>query len=553
MSAGSPEIVNMQEVSINGSAVKDGNTRVSIKVILLVILIFGVSLRLYGIDEPWIGAHDSSGATNGNAAAFFLEYGLDKTGPIIVKSVNSADPLSFNYYINHPPLNQIITYGSYLLFGKSEASTRAIPIIFSILSIILTYMIAVRIFGPRISLLVVLFMAINPIESYYGRLPHMFVATKFFVLLTVYLYVLWVRTRNRLYYPFIVLTLLLGLFTDWPAYFLPPALLLYHLLVEGKRGIAFPLILNFVAFFAFAAFMLVVMHYTDSYGLHELMRVYERTEIDRGFTFLSVLWKNGYYILLYYSVGWILLILAYFCDLLIKRPKFRSISGSTADHRMTREQKGVILILFIVGTLNIALFPRHSINHEHWMEFYSPFLALLGTFAGSYLYSSGKWRKGLVIILVSLFAAQSLFIYARRQTQHDYFPLTIEMAKSVKSLGVDPISTVYLTPLLVSDDIFLFYSGSRIVRIDDIDDIRDLEKNTPGVDFRYISIDTESAVEKEGFFATLSDGDLKDWGLYMEGEDPIVKGRSLRKMLCINGFRVYSINLNEQPSESERP
>ncbi|MBN1574581.1 MAG: glycosyltransferase family 39 protein [Deltaproteobacteria bacterium] len=523
---------------------KNGNTKASIKIVLLGILLFGISLRLYEIDEPWIGAHDSSGATNGNAAAFFLEYGLGETGPIIVKGVNSADPLSFNYYINHPPLNQIITYGSYILFGKSEASTRIVPIIFSILSIILTYMIAVKIYGPGPSLLVVLFMAINPIESYYGRLPHMFVATKFFVLLTVYLYILWIRTRNRLYYPFIVLTLLLGLFTDWPAYFLPPALLLYHLLVEGKRGIAFPVILNFVAFLAFAAFMLAVMHYTDSYGLHELMRVYEKSEIAKDFSFLSVFWKNGYYILLYYSVGWILLVLAYFCDLLGMKLKPKS----TADHRMTREQKGVLLILFIVGTLNIALFPKHSINHEHWMEFYSPFLALLGGFAGSYLYSSGKWRRGLVIILVSLFAAQSLFIYARRQAQHDYFPLTIEMAKSVKNLEVDPVNTVYLTPFLVSNDIFLFYSGSRIIRINNIESIRDLDKKMPGVHFRYISIDSESAREKAGFFSAFSESDLKIWGLYKEGEDPLVKGRFLRKILCINGFYLYSVHLNEQPA-----
>jgi 4-amino-4-deoxy-L-arabinose transferase-like glycosyltransferase len=519
-----------------------GRREGTIRVILIILIILvAITLRVYRINTPWNGDHDSAGATLGNAAYYFSTYGLCETGPLLIKNeVKVGDTISFDYYINHPPFEVLIISLSYALFGKSEATTRLVAIVFSILSVVLVFLLCYRLFGNRAALLAALFMAVNPIDAYYGRLPHFFEAAKALLLLTLFLYFLW-EERGGLTWAFlVVISLLLGLATDWPVYFLPPALFLYELLKRGKRNLLFGAFLNVFSVLAFIMFLLAVAGTIGRESFFQLFSFYRHSEGSSGASVWEFISSNAYKIVVHFGIGWILLI-----GLWLLANLTNAAQGAQSITDRTYRKRGLILILLFVGVMNILLFPSHSINHRYWIDFLSPFFAVVGGYCADALFSLGqkkRWLTAAVTFLVILFVMQSVFIYVRRSSRHDYFPLTIEMTDAVNKSIENRGNILFITPILVSDDIYHFYTGCRIVRVKSVSDLNALAAASPYRDLRFVTIDRDTAQSMSPFVRGLSTADLKSWGFYPEGDDPFIKSGIIGDGKKAGRFTIYSIN-----------
>jgi 4-amino-4-deoxy-L-arabinose transferase-like glycosyltransferase len=127
--------------------------------ILALILAASLTLAAIHVGDAFGGFH---GATN---EAFYAELG---------RSV-AKDPLKYPSYAggktdyNIPPLTAYLLGASFMAFGESEASARLVPIIFSLASITLTYMIGRRIYDERTGLAAAAILAFTPMNVIVGR------------------------------------------------------------------------------------------------------------------------------------------------------------------------------------------------------------------------------------------------------------------------------------------------------------------------------------------------------------------------------------------------
>ena len=136
-------------------------------ILLLIILIIAVSLRLPNL--------------NGN-----LWFDELWSAHVMLRSVYSLGYLAL--YDSHPPFYQILMFLWIRLFGDSELSIRIPPLIFGILSIFLTYLLALRFTGKKGALLTSFLLCVSPVHIWYSDEARLYSETLFFLLLAIFSY-----------------------------------------------------------------------------------------------------------------------------------------------------------------------------------------------------------------------------------------------------------------------------------------------------------------------------------------------------------------------------
>lgn len=131
----------------------------------IVVLLFSTLIRIYGITlpygKPWETTFQEVIARN------HVVYGFSQTNFISVISVFHGENI---YHLGHPPLLQILVSISYFLFGIHEWSARFVPLLFSLGSIILFYLLVQKIRDKKTSMIASFFMSFIPMSAYFGRI-----------------------------------------------------------------------------------------------------------------------------------------------------------------------------------------------------------------------------------------------------------------------------------------------------------------------------------------------------------------------------------------------
>jgi hypothetical protein len=172
---------------------------------LLVVLLAGVVFRAHDLgkdcfDEDELYAVRIQGAS------------LHSLGAVVGRDA---------FHTNHPPLMSVPFLYWNAVFGTDEAHVRALPMLFGVAAIFLTYLLGLRLGGPGTAILAALLLAINPLHVAYSREARQYTI---FVTITLaahlfFLRCLWNGSRgNRLGY---CVFAMLDLFTH---YFAVPAL-----------------------------------------------------------------------------------------------------------------------------------------------------------------------------------------------------------------------------------------------------------------------------------------------------------------------------------------
>jgi len=145
---------------------------------IILIIILTVFLRVYKLDKIPNGFYDD-GASQGYDAYSILKSGKDRYGnsfPLLFRSFDDYIPPFYNY--------SLIPF--IWVFGLNEFAVRLPAALSGILSVILTYLIAKKLFNKKTALLSAFFLSVSPWGLVYSRYAFPSTLLLFFFLLGFY-------------------------------------------------------------------------------------------------------------------------------------------------------------------------------------------------------------------------------------------------------------------------------------------------------------------------------------------------------------------------------
>ncbi len=369
--------------------------------ILTLVFLMSAGILSYHVTVPWIGHHDWNGAWYSLEAQNYLRYGYGVTRLGEVTNADVVKPGDFIYYTHHPSLLPILVSFSLAVFGWHEWAARLVPIIFSLGSLGLVYLLGVALGRRRLGLLAAFFFALLPMNAYFGRMVDHEAVTNFFALASVVSYLGWHRTSRAGLLALSLATLALGMASGWPAYYLAAILPLHHVLVAGRgrssgKILWYPLI-------AMAMFAVFVGHVTilqGGHGIQDLMRIFTyRTSLSEGHlgnvhgpitvgSFLRLWIDRG---VLLFTVPVLLLALLALWDLVARRQ-----AEIFSDPLLPP-----LLLLF--GLTHMAVFTQGTYVHDYYAFYCAAPLALLAA-GGLLTLSEGGANVRVLAVILLLFA-----------------------------------------------------------------------------------------------------------------------------------------------------
>lgn len=196
------------------------------KILLSLIIILGIFLRFYQLGSiP--NAYSPDELAQGYTAYSILQTGQDEWG-----SHNWFSLRSFGDY--KPPLQTLLMIPSIKIFGLTPFAVRFPNALFSVFTLILTFLISQKLFqNSKISLISALFLAISPWALPMSRIALEANLVIFITSLAFYLYLLADQKQNLPLYLLSVIFMGISLFTYHSAKIFTP--LLFVLLVLFKK------------------------------------------------------------------------------------------------------------------------------------------------------------------------------------------------------------------------------------------------------------------------------------------------------------------------------
>ena len=263
----------------------------------MLILLSSLFLSCYRIGEPlWeAGHHGFILSEYPHNALNYLRYGYINTKLGLVTNFGDVEPEGgFQYRVDHGPVTAILISLAYQAFGVSEWSARLVPALLSIGTSVITCLLALRLTGSRWTALAALgFVALSPVQVYYARLPVPHNVAVFFCILAFYAYYGWFKSERPLYLVGFFAALAVGAYTDWIAYFVPPAVLAHYLVFyTDRRNLWLVLGLAVSPFVLFASYLLWTSWMAGAQSLRSLwttflLRTISSHDLDAGFSILE--------------------------------------------------------------------------------------------------------------------------------------------------------------------------------------------------------------------------------------------------------------------------
>ena len=368
--------------------------------VLIIIITYATFLRANDFTSVWSHNHRGfDGAFYSIIARNYVRYGWLNFKFAQILDAGPLDPNSIPYY-NHPPLLPILVSISFKLFSIHEWSAKLVPIIFSVTSIIVLYLLVRKIWSERVALFSCFFMSLMPMASYYGQeLSPEGNIILFSFLLTIYYYILYLESPRARYLYLMILSFLFGALTDWPAFYAVPLLSLHYLLFSSntkkhKSFFIFPifgcfLFLLFLYYIhtiadSFYPFFYLLFHRASSYA----------SDLDLTQTFTLIQWfkEISLNIRKLYTLPILILSLIWlvsFITKLIKRQNFA--------------QDLVVIILLLFGLIHIFLGRQGAWIHEYWSALLIPGLAISAALPLDKFYNFISRPGGYVFYLKSGF------------------------------------------------------------------------------------------------------------------------------------------------------
>jgi Dolichyl-phosphate-mannose-protein mannosyltransferase len=410
---------NLTSAAIAGSAMAEHVVAPSawgrLSIALAAILALAAVILCYEITEPFVGHHDWNSAWMSSAARNHLRYGYTRTRLAVIENNDLVPPEWFRYYTDHPPLVPLFVSLVFRFIGEHEWAARLVPIMFSLGSTVLVYLLGVALGGRRLGLLSAFVYALLPMTAYFGRVLNHEAPTNFFALATALAYLRW--HQHRLTTPFVLalIALVFGALCDWPGYYLAGILPLHHLLASGRGRREWKiLLLPLAAILLFGLHLGHIFWLQGSEGLSYLVSMFLlRTHLYLTPTLEALgVEPNGF------TWARFLALEARRAGELFTPPVLILVALSL--YNMARRRGGVLaskplftVMLLLFGTTHVVLFSHGAWEHDYWLFYYSAALALLAadgalSLAGPVMNRSVLGFAGVLFVLAVLPRIQSL-------------------------------------------------------------------------------------------------------------------------------------------------
>lgn len=179
--------------------------------ILVTILILGLFLRLYNLDQESLWTDE----------AFSVSHAQEKTFEELEGNISVSEAAPFGYYL--------VLHYWIKLFGSSEFSVRSPSVLFGILSILMLFLVVRRFFSSKVALLSSFFLATSMLQVLYSQEARIYSMFTFLTLLTTFFFIKMYQSgrvinlyskKYNLYYLFYFLSILAALYTNYLSVFL---------------------------------------------------------------------------------------------------------------------------------------------------------------------------------------------------------------------------------------------------------------------------------------------------------------------------------------------
>lgn len=368
-------------------------------------IIFWLLLIIYAL----LLTHNINGHFNGSTIDYNSSlFGLTALNWFFQEPINSyfGQYINSQPYLNHPQFITLPLWLSYLVFGVGEWQTRLVPIIFSLGSLAIFWLLINLIFKDDLVTIGSSFIYIFlPASVYFGRMMSHESIARFFILLIIYLFLLFEKRLKKIYLAGLLIAIFAGGLVDWPIFYLLPALWFCLWLISDYPKRLLSAILISASFIL--SLLANIIHFYILSPDNFLDSLYGSALKHTSLVSLISLFVNKTYheILNFTFIGIILTIFG--CYYFWKQKNFKY-------------QRLLILLVACPAVIHYVVFLGGK-SHEFWSFYFTPFVALMIYWGLSKVRWS--WLNGA---LICYFLASSLW-----QTYFILYPRSIFGAEDV--------------------------------------------------------------------------------------------------------------------------
>lgn len=285
---------------------------------------------------------------------------------------SGIDPNEFRYRLTHGNVTPLLVSLSYHLFGMHGWSLRLPALLLATGTVGVVMLLARDLFQNRWSAVMAgVFAALAPIQTFRGNEPMTENLAIFFCILAFYYYWRWFATRRRGWLYGFFLTLIVGAYTDWNAYFVVPPLLLHYLAFEqGRRDWRFVVALAATPLLLAASYIAWTSWLLGSSSFEPLLEQFFYRRDSAG-QFAEAFTKLEYWGTFYPMFKhWMTL------PLLLAAIAWLGVFVAKVAKRKCSPEQGIIAGLFLFAASRYYVFKNHTMVHEQVSYYAVAFFAL---------------------------------------------------------------------------------------------------------------------------------------------------------------------------------
>jgi 4-amino-4-deoxy-L-arabinose transferase-like glycosyltransferase len=365
---------------------------------LLLILILALLLLCYRINKPFVGHHDWNGVFFGNIAHNTQKFGFWQTKFGAAYTFLPQTPQELQFYTHYPPLFHLLQGLLAQIVGVQEWSMRLLSIIFSLAGLAIFFKLVEYLTRRSTAIIASLFFIFNPMFLYFGKMPahEMFGLT--FVVLAIYRYAVYFKTRRKRDYAWLIISLLLGCLTVWSAYYLAPLFIIHYYFLKKKINPKM-IWLMIIPGLTFSLHLIHTYVLTGSWANNLFQTMLFRMQIGQEaakytFTWGQYLKQELLWLTVYFSRPICLLsFLALIIFMIQKR------------HQAVSWQEGIMVAIGIFPVIDLLLFRNVCYIHDYKLYYFllsTPFWGAVGFNHLCQIVVPKKWSSLLMLGLLGL-------------------------------------------------------------------------------------------------------------------------------------------------------
>lgn len=367
--------------------------------IFTLIFILALLLLCQNVKKPFIGHHDFNSAFFSQIARNLTVFPPDQTKLGLLIGSGFRQPKEFNYYIDNVPLYPWILAIDFKLLGIGELQARGLSALFSLGSLLLIYLITLRLFSKTAANLASLFYCLTAFFIYFGIAVFPEPQTIFFSLCTFYFFHIWFKTSKRNAFTLMLVFNFLSLLTVWGSYFLNIYLVIYYLLFKKNKEY---LKISALLILPILTFILFLLHVSSLYGpsaVKQLQTAFlSRSDLltvpaAQQATILQFLSEEFHRSVAYFSKTTLLLSFV-FTLLVLSRIKKREDARNWM----------LLFSLFLWGLSYILIFRSAAYIHDYFLIYLSPYIAISAAVITTKIPTFFNKLPGKVVLAITIVA-----------------------------------------------------------------------------------------------------------------------------------------------------